>query len=655
MTIRRRLLLVAFVSFGSTALVGTVASIALNRASAATAQMRSLEDVLRAQMRADMMHDAIRADGLEALRAASLRDAALGAAASNALNEHVSVLEASIAAVRTGSTDAQLTVAVDRVTPRVQNYARTAKLLVLQAQERNADLMRTFDMLLADFEALETELEALGDEVQRASAAVHTLVSERERTAYVFIGVAAFVALALGLLTTRQTLRAVTVPLDQLTALARAMARGDVHASLPERATRDEISVVADAFGTVAAHLREVLSEVTTLTQAAEAGRTDARIDESRMEGAFRDLAVGVNGTVAAMDRAQDTEAAHRVAVAFLQQAAETLERVAARDLTVRLNGSFEGDHGRVQHALNEAVSQLEQALHEVATTAREVRVGAAHIADGSLSLARAASTQAEGIEAAVRGVTETASAITEGANEASEASTIADQARHEAEAGAREAEALRTAVAEIEEGTKATAAIVKTIDEIAFQTNLLALNAAVEAARAGDAGRGFAVVAEEVRALAIRSAEAARNTSALIAQAAERSRRGADVAGAVVKRLGDVRGRIVETSERFQRIAAASQRQRDDVELVTRSIDQVNDVTRETAATSEEWSGTAQELESQASAMETLCGSFTIGAARRGTAPMGSTKSLSPSSASSSAPSLRQPSQWRQGQPASH
>jgi len=655
MTIRRRLLLVALISFASTALVGGVASYALNRASDATAKMTSLEDVLRSQMRADMMHDAIRADALEALRAASLSDAELSKAAEADLAEHVEVLEKSIAAVRAGSDVAALRVVVDRVQPRVENYARTAKLLTLQAKSRDPEAMRTFSMLLADFEALETELEGLGDEVERTSASVHALVRERERAAYWFIGVAALSALGLGLLAMRQTLRAVTGPLDDLSALARAMARGDIHTEARQRETRDEITEVAESFDAVAAQLRAVIAEVTSLTRAAEAGRTDARIDETRMEGAFRDLAAGVNGTVAAMDRAQDTEEAHRVAVAFLQQAADTLERVAARDLTVRLDGTFAGDHGRVQQALNDAVAQLEHALHEVATTAREVRVGAAHIADGSLNLARSASTQAEGIEAAVRGVNETAEAIAEGAREASEASALADQARSEAEAGAREAEALRAAVAEIEEGTKATAAIVRTIDSIAFQTNLLALNAAVEAARAGDAGRGFAVVAEEVRALAIRSAEAARNTSTLIEQAAERSRRGATVAGAVVDRLGGVKARIVETSERFQRIAQAAERQRADVTQVTRSIDQVNEVTRSTAATSEEWSGTAQELESQASAMETLCGSFTIGAARRGAASMGSHKAVSPSNASSSTPSLRQPSQWRQGQPASH
>ncbi len=619
MTIRRRLLLVAFVTFASTALVGAVSVFALSRASAATAQLTQLEDVLRAQMRADMMHDAIRADALEALRAASSRDATLADAAASDLTEHIGVLEESIVSVRDRSTDASLRASVDRVMPRVQNYARSAKLVLQQARDSHDEATKTFSLLLEDFKALETELEALGDDVERTSAGVHALVISRERAAFVFIGVAAVVALLLGIAAMRQALRAVTEPLDDLTALARAMARGDVNATLRERTNEDEVTEVADAFAAVATHLREVLAEVTTLTRAAEEGRTDARIDVSTMEGAFRDLAVGVNGTVAAMDRAQDTEAAHRIAVAFLQQAAETLERVAARDLSVRLEGQFDGDHGRVQVALNEAVRQLEQALREVATTAREVRVGAAHIANGSLTLARSASTQAEGIEAAVRGVTETAEAISEGAREASEASSLADAARTESEAGARDAEALRAAVAEIEEGTKATAAIVRTIDEIAFQTNLLALNAAVEAARAGDAGRGFAVVAEEVRALAIRSAEAARNTSTLIEQAADRSRRGASVASAVVQRLGSVRARIVETSDRFQRIAEASQRQRDDVEQVTRSIDQVNEVTRATAATSEEWSGTAQELESQASAMETLCGSFVLSAERVG------------------------------------
>jgi hypothetical protein len=155
---------------------------------------------------------------------------------------------------------------------------------------------------------------------------------------------------------------------------------------------------------------------------------------------------------------------------------------------------------------------------------------------------------------------------------------------------------------------------IVKTIDEIAFQTNLLALNAAVEAARAGEGGRGFAVVAEEVRSLALRSAEAAKNTAALIEEAVQNAEGGVAINAEVLRQLGDINTRISRVREVMGEIAGASEEQSTGVEQINVAVEQMNAVTQNVAANSEETARSAQELARQAGMMQEMVGQFRLG-----------------------------------------
>jgi methyl-accepting chemotaxis protein len=158
-----------------------------------------------------------------------------------------------------------------------------------------------------------------------------------------------------------------------------------------------------------------------------------------------------------------------------------------------------------------------------------------------------------------------------------------------------------------------ATAGVVKTIDEIAFQTNLLALNAAVEAARAGDAGRGFAVVAEEVRALAIRAAEAARTTAELIDQSVRSADAGAALTGTVLRHLDDITGHAHRLGEVMAEVAAASEQQRHGVEQITAAIGQMSGATQHAAATAEESAAAAEELAGQSRALAERVSAFRL------------------------------------------
>jgi methyl-accepting chemotaxis protein len=195
----------------------------------------------------------------------------------------------------------------------------------------------------------------------------------------------------------------------------------------------------------------------------------------------------------------------------------------------------------------------------------------------------------------------------------ADEARGMAATARDRVTKGVSSMKHLSDAIGRIKATSDQTAKIVKTIDEIAFQTNLLALNAAVEAARAGDAGRGFAVVAEEVRALALRSAEAARTTADQIEESVKNATAGVTLNGEVLARLDEINAEVERVSNVMGEIAAAGVQQADGISQITEAVTQMNSVTQQVAASAEESASASVELESQAQSMQALADSFVL------------------------------------------
>ena len=195
----------------------------------------------------------------------------------------------------------------------------------------------------------------------------------------------------------------------------------------------------------------------------------------------------------------------------------------------------------------------------------------------------------------------------------AKEAKNLTDATSVSTERGVDSMKRLTDAIAKIKNSSDQTAKIIKTIDEIAFQTNLLALNAAVEAARAGDAGKGFAVVAEEVRNLAMRSAEAAKNTANMIEESTKNAENGVVLNQEVLKNLEEINQKVKKVSEVMAEIEAASEQQSQGIGQINTGIEQMNQVTQQNAANSEESASAAEELNSQSEEMRGLVSSFTI------------------------------------------
>jgi methyl-accepting chemotaxis protein len=171
----------------------------------------------------------------------------------------------------------------------------------------------------------------------------------------------------------------------------------------------------------------------------------------------------------------------------------------------------------------------------------------------------------------------------------------------------------LSEAIEKIKLSSDNTAKIVKTIDEIAFQTNLLALNAAVEAARAGDAGKGFAVVAEEVRNLAMRSAEAAKNTANLIEGSVKDAEAGVTINQEVLANLQEINENVNKVSEVMNGITSGTEQQREAINQVNHAVEQVNQITQQVAASSEESAASAEELMAQCDEMLSMVKTFRL------------------------------------------
>ncbi|MHB1073852.1 MAG: methyl-accepting chemotaxis protein [Gemmatimonadaceae bacterium] len=375
------------------------------------------------------------------------------------------------------------------------------------------------------------------------------------------------------------------------------IARGDVAVEVAPRDARDEI---VPPLVEVTATLRALIEEVGGLLDAARHGRLDARGDASRFHGAYRQIVEGMNEAIEAL-------------TAPVAEAAAVLDRVASRDLAARMTGSYQGDHARIKEAMNSAVANLDAALVQVNTGALQVQAAATQIASGSQSLAAGSSEQAASLQEMAANVSQLATMARQSAANAREATGLVNDAQRAVQAGTSAMAQLSEAMGGIKQSSDQTARIVKTIDEIAFQTNLLALNAAIEAARAGDAGRGFAVVADEVRSLAVRAAEAAKQTAGLIEESVSHAQSGVALHEQVAAGFGEIGRHVGRVREVVGAIAAASDEQRAEVAQVDTAIAQMNGVTQATAANAEEAAAAAEELTSQAVTLTAMVAEFEL------------------------------------------
>ena len=299
-----------------------------------------------------------------------------------------------------------------------------------------------------------------------------------------------------------------------------------------------------------------------------------------------------------------------------VREASAVMEKVAARDLTVRMQGECKGDFAAIKNSVNAAIEKLGSALTEVQQSASQVSSTSNQLSAASEQLASGAQEQASSQEETSSSLVEISATVKQNAENAQQARQLAENSREAAEKGGVVVQEAVVAMADINASSRRIADIITTIDEIAFQTNLLALNAAVEAARAGEQGRGFAVVASEVRNLAQRSATAAREIKGLIQDSVRKVESGSDLVNRSGNTLTEIVTSVKRVTDIVAEIAAASQEQATGIEQVSKAMSQMDQVTQHNSAQTEELSSTAEELSSTAEQLQSLTSQFELGAA---------------------------------------
>lgn len=346
--------------------------------------------------------------------------------------------------------------------------------------------------------------------------------------------------------------------------------------------------------------LRDLIADGNHLTDEANKGNISERGDLQKYNGGFRALINGMNETLDAI-------------AGPLTEASGCLQRAANRDLTAKMVGDYKGDFDVIKSSLNTALDNIDAGLHQIHSGAEQVASASAEISSGSQTLAQGTSEQASTLEEISSSLLEIASMTKQNTENSREARSMSDNAKSTTVQGMKSMAQLSSAVDKIKESSDSTAKIVKEIEEIAFQTNLLALNAAVEAARAGDAGKGFAVVAEEVRNLAMRSADAAKTTALLIDESVKSTEAGVTLNAEVLANLEEINRQVEKVNIVVSEIAAASEQQSQGVEQITVAIEQMNGATQQAAANSEESASASEELSGQSQEMLALIGEFKL------------------------------------------
>ncbi len=387
-------------------------------------------------------------------------------------------------------------------------------------------------------------------------------------------------------------------PLNRLTQAVRLVARGDLRSQVPETARSDQIGAMAQAVQV----LKEEAKAKLALEAEAAAQRGRAEAEQVQRE-------------------AQAVQAA-TIQAGVTSCLASALARLAQGDVTCIIADGFPAGYEELRANFNQAVGQLQELLHGIVANGDVIRSGTDNIATAADDLSRRTEQQAANLEQTAAALDEITATVRKTASGAAQARDIVAATRADALQSGKVVQNAQEAMTSIERSSREIGQIIGVIDEIAFQTNLLALNAGVEAARAGDAGRGFAVVASEVRALAQRSAGAAKEIKALVAASAAQVGSGVKLVSETGQTLTRMAAQVAEVTAVVTDIAASTEEQAIALAEVNKAINQMDSFTQQNAAMVGESTAASRAVAQESEELARMISRFTLTAAADAAAP---------------------------------
>ncbi len=483
---------------------------------------------------------------------------------------------------------------VQKMADLVAKYRKLAnRLRFAMTQDATIDAEK-MKAAAAEATGLEEAMTALGaqlaTEFHEAAESSYATASDSAAMSQRAILAAGGLGLLLGALMAIAFTRSISRPIIEVTRTMHELAAGDLTVEPKHSADRNEIGEMARAVLV----FRDAANEKARLEAEAEQQRSlseDVRADN---------------------ERAQHAAIAHEREIVAGSIGAG-LSRLAAKDLRFRLSSDIPEAYSKLQSDFNAAIAQLEAAMASVAMRGGAIQVGTVQIASATDDLSRRTEQQATSLEEAAATLEEVTAMVRRTAQSTDHARAVAGAAQID---GEKSGEVIRRAVeamSAIEKSSQQITQIIGVIDEIAFQTNLLALNAGVEAARAGDAGRGFAVVASEVRALAQRSAGAAKEIKTLISTSAGQVSQGVALVAETGRSLQRIVGQVSEINGVVADIAAGAKEQAIAVEAVNDTISEMDKATQQNAAMAEESTAASHTLSDEAQRLAALIAEFEV------------------------------------------